>query len=361
MSELTGRERTELLLNHKRPDRIGLYEHFWGDTYHSWREKGKIDEGTDFTLHFGFDLCMAGGLNFAADLNYKPEVIAEDEDTITTKDQNYAIMRRHKNHDTTPEHIGFTVDTREKWEELIKPNIFADPKRINFEGYRITKKYAAEHDKYFMFSGGHVFELMHPVCGHEYMLMAMIDDPEWVTDMCDTYSKAMIGMWEILFDREGFPDGFFIYEDMGYKNSPFMSPDMYKKFIMPSHKLTLDYIHSKNLKMMMHSCGFIEPLLPHMIEAGIDGLQVIEIKAGMDLLRIYKDFGDKLALMGGIDVRTLYSNDRAVIDKELETKIPVVKDGFAYFLHSDHSIPKTVEYETYCYFIERGLELGKMQ
>ena len=91
----------------------------------------------------------------------------------------------------------------------------------------------------------------------------------------------------------------------------------------------------------------------------IDGLQVIEIKAGMDLLRIYKNYGDKIALMGGIDVRALYSNDRKIIDAELESKIPAVKERFAYFLHSDHSIPKTVEYETYKYFVEKGLELGK--
>jgi uroporphyrinogen decarboxylase len=86
---------------------------------------------------------------------------------------------------------------------------------------------------------------------------------------------------------------------------------------------------------------------------------VIEVKAGMDLLRIFKNFGEKIALMGGIDVRAVYSNDKKIIDAELESKIPIVKEGFAYFLHSDHSIPKTVEYETYKYFIEKGLELGK--
>lgn len=359
MPELTGMERTQLLFDHKKPDRIGLLEHFWGDTYKEWREKGKIQEGTDFTLHFNFDIAMSGWFNFAGNMDFQPVVVAEDEDTITTKDQNYAILRRHKKHDTTPEHVGFTVDCREKWDELIKPNIFADPKRIGFEGYRNNKKYAAENNKYFMWSGAHIFELMHPVCGHEMMLMAMIEDPDWVHDMCNTYTKAMIGMWEILFEQEGYPDGMFIYEDMGFKGAPFMSPAMYREFIMPGHKATLDYAHSKNLKVMMHSCGFIEPLLPHMIEAGIDGLQVIEVKAGMDLLRIYKNFGDKIALMGGIDVRALYSNDKKIIDAELESKIPTVKEGFAYFLHSDHSIPKTVEYETYKYFIEKGLELGK--
>ena len=50
-----------------------------------------------------------------------------------------------------------------------------------------------------------------------------------------------------------------------------------------------------------------------MIEAGIDCLQVIEIKAGMDLLLIHKLYGDKIALMGGIDVRVLYTNDRAPV------------------------------------------------
>ena len=62
--------------------------------------------------------------------------------------------------------------------------------------------------------------------------------------------------------------------------------------------------------------------------------------------------------MGGIDVRALYSNDREIIDRELESKIPLVKQGFNYILHSDHSIPNTVHYDTYRYFLKKGLELG---
>ena len=95
-----------------------------------------------------------------------------------------------------------------------------------------------------------------------------------------------------------------------------------------------------------------------MIDAGIDCLQAMEVKAGMDLLRIQKNYGDKIALIGGIDVRSLYSNDKAVIEEELQSKIPLVKQGHNYVLHSDHSIPPTVDYESYRFFIERGLELG---
>ena len=138
-----------------------------------------------------------------------------------------------------------------------------------------------------------------------------------------------------------------------------MSPDMYRNIIKPSHVYTMDYAKSVNLPVIMHSCGFVEPLLPDMIDAGIDCLQVIEIKAGMDLLKLHKLYGDKIALMGGIDVRALYTNDKEVIDKELESKIPIVKEGFGFVAHSDHSIPHTVSLETYQYFIKKALELGK--
>ena len=99
-------------------------------------------------------------------------------------------------------------------------------------------------------------------------------------------------------------------------------------------------------------------MIPGMLEAGMDCLQVIEIKAGMDLLKLYREYGDVLSFMGGIDVRVLYTNDKKLIDEELEAKIPEVKGKFGYVLHSDHSIPHTVDYETYKYFIQKGLELG---
>jgi uroporphyrinogen decarboxylase len=137
-----------------------------------------------------------------------------------------------------------------------------------------------------------------------------------------------------------------------------MSPQMYREMLFPYHKKTMDYVHSLGIPVFMHSCGFVESLLPDIIEAGIDCLQAIEVKVGMNPVRINKSFGDKIALIGGIDVRCICSNDKAQIDKELEAKIPLLKQGHNYVLHSDHSIPKTVEYQIYKYFIEKGLELG---
>ena len=203
-----------------------------------------------------------------------------------------------------------------------------------------------------------MFEILKDVTGHQIMLMGMIDDPEWVLDMAMTYARLTVELQEILFAEEGWPDGIWYYEDMGFKAKPFMSPRMYKNLIQPAHKYTLDFVKGHDMRVIMHSCGYVEPLLPGMIEAGVDCLQVIEVKAGMDLLKLYRDFGERLSFMGGMDVRVLYTNDRETIEQELVSKIPTVKGHYGYALHSDHSIPATVDYDSYRYFVRRGLELG---
>ena len=358
MSELTGYERTRRMLKGEKADRIGSFEHFWGDTHKGWQEKGYIKESDNLNEIFNYDMVTCWPFNMVIDLDFKPEMVEESEDTVLWKDGNGAFLRRHKHHDTTPEHVDFTIKTREDWDKVREKLLEPIERRINFEAYRDAKKYAKKNNKFFMWSGVQVFELMHPICGHEYMLMGMALDPGWVEDMANVYNNLLLQLEEILFEKEGLPDGIWYYEDLGFKNRPFMSPDMYKELIYPAHKKAFGFAHERKLPVTVHSCGFVEPLLPYMLEAGMDCLQVIEVKAGMDLLRIYKEYGDRLSLMGGIDVRALYSNDKNIIDKELEAKIPIVKQNYGYCLHSDHSIPNTVEFDTLKYFYEKAFSLG---
>lgn len=355
---MTGYERITNILQRKPVDRIGLYEHFWSDTYNGWRSQGFIAEGESFEDHFGYDLQLGGGLSMVADLDYQPETIEETDETVTQRDGNGAVLRRHKLHDATPEHIDFRVKDRSGWEQYIKPLLAPDRRRINFQAYREAKEQARRAGRFFALSAVNVFEIMKDVCGHQYMLIGMADDPEWVADMARTYSQLIVDLQEILFAEEGLPDGMWYYEDMGFKGKPFMSPRMYRNIVQPAHQLTFGYAHSRNLPVIVHSCGYVAPLVPGMMQAGMDCLQVIEVKAGMDLVELYKQYGEVLSFMGGIDVRVLYTNDRAQIDAELEAKIPVVMRNYGYVLHSDHSIPITVDYDVYCYFIEKGLELG---
>jgi uroporphyrinogen decarboxylase len=351
-------ERVNNILKRKPVDRIGLYEHYWADTGKKWANEGYIKPGENMSDHFSYDIEISWPFNTVADIDFEPEVVDETDETILIRDGNGALLRRHKLHDSTPEHVGFKVTDRKSWGEYLKPLLKPDPRRINFEQYRKAKEHAAEQKRFFAWAGLNVFELMHPVCGHENLLIGMALDPEWVIDMVNTYSTLIVELQEILFSKEGYPDGMFYYEDMGFKEKSFISPAMYKEIIQAGHKKTFGFAHSKNLPVIMHSCGYVEPLLPGFIESGIDCLQALEVKAGMDLLKLHKAYGDNLSFMGGIDIRVLCTNDKKAIDEELEKKIPVVKNGYGYILHSDHSIPNTVNYDTYRYFINRGLELG---
>ncbi len=358
MAPMTGLERTTNFLYRKPIDRIPLYEHFWGDTHRVWKEKGYVQEGDSFADLFGFDMGQCWAFKLVADLDFEPVVVEENEDTRLIRDGNGALLRRHKFHDTTPEHVDFLVKERGAWEEHIKPKLTADPRRINFEAYRNAKEAARKAGRFFFWSGVQVFELMHPVCGHEHMLAGMALDPDWVKDMVNTYARVTLELQEILFAKEGKPDGMWYYEDMGFLGRPFMSPAMYDEIIFPGHKLCFDYNKSLGLPVLVHSCGMVEKLVPGLMRAGMDALQVIEVKAGMDLIKLHKWYGDRLSFMGGIDVRVLYTNDFAQIDRELEAKVPLVMQGFGYSLHSDHSIPCTVDMPTYRHFVDYGLQLG---
>ncbi|MGD0091435.1 MAG: uroporphyrinogen decarboxylase family protein [Planctomycetota bacterium] len=358
MTAMTSRERISNILRRQPVDRIGLYEHFWGDTQACWSKQGHIQAGENLADHFGFDLELAWPLNTVADLDHKDEVLEETESTKLVRNGNYATMRSHKLHASTPEHVDFLVKDRTGWEQYIKPKLAPERRRINFEAYRNAKESARRAKRFFAWSGVNVFEIIKDVCGHQFMLLGMADDPAWVKDMADTYANLSVELQKILFAEEGLPDGVWYYEDMGFKQRPFMSPRMYREIILPAHKLTVGFAKSQGLPVILHSCGYIEPLLPDLLTAGIDCLQVIEVKAGMDLLKLYREYGDRLSFMGGIDVRVLYTNDKAQVDAELEAKIPVVMGKNGYVVHSDHSIPDTVNYDTYRYFVQRALELG---
>ena len=358
MQQLTGRERISRIIRHEGVDRIGLYEHFWGDTQKKWIREGHLKEGESVDDHFNFDISECWACGYIADPEFKNVVVEEDDETILVRDGNGALLRRHKCHNSTPEHVDFMVKDRTLWDEKIKAMLTPARNRINFDAYRKAREKANAANRFFVHSGINVFEAMHPLCGHEHMLMGMALDPDWIKDMADTYSELMINLMEILFAEAGRPDGIWFYEDMGFKDRPFMSPEMYRELILPGHKKTVAYAHSLGLPVIMHSCGYVAPFIPGIIEAGVDCLQVIEVKAGMDLLKIKREFGDNLALFGGFDARNLVANDIDAIDKELHEKIPVVMEGSGYILHSDHSIPEQCEYGTYRHFVDEALRLG---
>lgn len=349
---MTHKERFINALNRQQVDELPRGDSLWGETYHRYIEEGHLAKNDDIVSHFDMSWRSGGWINGLADLDFKEQIVEETDDTVLKLNGNGAQLRYWKARTGTPEHVAFAVTEREAWEERIKPHLLkVDRRRIPFENYRKAREKAQQEERAFIWSGVAPFEQMHPVCGHEHMLVGMALDPEWIQDMVMTFARFSIMHQKVLFAEEGMPDAMWYYEDMGFKERPFMSPDMYREIIQPGHKLLFDDAHSNGLKVIVHSCGFVEPLVPGMIEAGMDCLQAMEVKAGMSLVRLAKNFGDKIAFCGGLDIREVASNDHDRIRKEVMSKVAeVLNCGTGYILHSDHSIPPEVDYESLKYF-----------
>jgi len=353
---MTHKERVLNALNRKRVDLLPCGDGLWGETAKKYVAEGKLQDNEDHAKHFDMSWRGGGWLNSTADLEFQEKIVEETEETKLTLNGNGATLRWWKQRSGTPEHVDFEVKERPAWEELIKPHLLKmDRRRIPFEDYRKARKQAAEENRAFCWGGVAPFEQMHPVCGHENMLVGMALDPDWVKDMVMTFADFTIMHLEVLFKEEGLPDFMWYYEDLGFKERPFMSPAMYEDIILPGHKKLFDHAHSNGLKVLVHSCGFVEPLVPGMIAAGMDCLQAMEVKAGMDMPRLAKKFGKQIAFCGNIDIRIIATNDKKKIDEELNRKIlPVLEMGGGYILHSDHSIPPEVEHDTLHYFFDHG-------
>jgi uroporphyrinogen decarboxylase len=356
MQTMTHKERFLGALNRKPVDMLACGDGLWGETYRKYIAEGKLKEGEDATVHFDMSWRGGGWLNSTADLDFQPVTLEETDETILRVDGNGAQLRYWKKRSGTPEHVDFAVKERDAWEKLVKPHLVKfDRRRINFEAYRNEKKKAADEQRAFTWGGVAPFEQMHPVCGHEYMLMGMAVDPDWVKDMVMTFADFTLRHMEVLFAEEGMPDAFWFYEDMGFKQRPFMSPAMYEDIVMPGHAKLFDYAHRNGRKVIVHSCGCVSSLVPGLINAGMDCLQAMEVKAGMDMPALAKAHGDKISFCGNIDIRIVATNDFKAIDEELNRKIrPVLEMGSGYILHSDHSIPPEVEHDTLKYFFDHG-------
>ncbi len=378
---ITGKERIVHVLRREPVDRVGLFEVFWLETARRWTAEGRVPAPqaasaatgatSDTTRaipiveqledHFGVDLRRCRCLNLVADPDAGEKVLEENESTRLVRDGNGAVLRWRKHASGAPEHVDFLVKDRAGWEEYIRPRLLAPSlaeRRIDRACYRRLRAKCAAENLFLAVGVVGAFDLMTPMCGHNNVFLGMGDDPGWVREMAATYTRVTVELLDSLVARDGAPDGLWVWDDLGYRNRPFMSPAMYRDFLFPAHRELFAWAHAHNLPVILHSDGFIEPLIPSLIEAGIDCLQPLEVKAGVDLVRVKKSFGDRIALIGGMDARVLVANDRAAVRRELESKLPQAMAGGGYVLQVDHSVPDQVDYDTYRYFVEEGLAMG---
>jgi len=338
-----------MALRHEEADRIPITDTPWETTTARWHGEG-LPEGQSPAAFFGYERVAQG-----ADLSFQlpTEVLEETDEYIVSKDTSGVTSRTLKGREATPERIAFTITDRRAWEEH-RPRLAWNESRVDWEkGLAANRAFRGEGLFVTYQAGAFGYDLIQRFAGAPQILMAMHDDPAWVKDMIDTVAELIIHAVEEMLSRGFCFDGAFIADDLGFRNGLFFSPALYRELEFSSQKGLCDFFHSKGMPVILHTDGDVRELVPMFIEAGFDCLQPLEVKAGMDLIELKKQYGDRLAFMGGIDVRAMADPNPERIEDEIRSKIPIARRQGGYIYHSDHSVPDNVSFAQYC----RAMEL----
>ncbi|MGD0093667.1 MAG: uroporphyrinogen decarboxylase family protein [Planctomycetota bacterium] len=346
---MTSRERITLLLKKQLPDHMGLYEHFWPETLRDyWTQQG-YPKDAEPQKHFDYDLWGCGGWFNSAPFIRPEELLEETDEWKVTRNGHGARLKHWKKKSGTPEHIGFDVTTPEIWKKYREPLLATDRARLgNLEEAKQKLAEARAAGKFAVFGNLFIFELLRGTLGDETFLPAMLLEPAWIHDFCQVYLDSFKRHYEILFREAGTPDGFFLYEDFGYRNGLFCSPQTMKELVFPYEKALVSFFKDYGLPVILHSCGDVRKAVPQVIDAGFDCLQPMEAKAGCDVLAFARTYGSKLAYMGNINVVPLGTNDPVQVKNEIVPKLTELRRmRIPYIFHSDHSIPPEISLATY--------------
>ena len=356
-AHLTSRERVGKALRGQRPDRVPIHEAFWGATANRWRGEG-LPAGISPDDHFGTEIrCLT--LDNSPGLPYQ-EVERTDEHVVARNEWG-VLQRNWVDRRSTPELLDFPVKSKADWEELRK-RLTLDPARVNWESVRQQQAAWREQGKFICLSAIPGYEAAWRKVGPEALLMAIGEDPDWVREMYEADTEMILGMAKLYLERGFEFDGAWLWDDLGYRNASLFSPRAYREQLLPSHKRLCDFFHSHGWPVILHSCGRGSGFVPMLLEAGFDCLQALEVKAGMDLGELVREYGEELCFMGGVDVRAFFAEDESDMEREVRTKLAVgMSNPGGYVFHSDHSIPPQVSFARYARVVELVREHGVYQ
>jgi len=353
-SEFTSRERILAAMEHREADRVAIAESVWPSTAARWREEG-LPEGQTPQSYFNLEFARSG-----PDLTFQlpVETIEENDDYVIQRTPYGRTQKSWRGRASTPELMDYAVKERGDWEEL-KPRLEWNESRVNWDQALEGNRKQRADGQFVEFSGRVGYQAITAFTPCEVVWVAMAKEPDWVCDMIGSVTDLTLTALEEMLSRGFEFDGVMCSDDLGYRNGTFFSTPMFRELVMPHHKRYCDMAHARGLKTHLHSCGNVTDFVPSFIEAGYDTLNPLEVKAGMDLLQMKKDFGDQLCLVGGIDARTIADPNPAKIEEEIRMKLPPAKKGGGYIFHSDHSIPENVSFEQYKRVVELALEYGR--
>ncbi len=203
-----------------------------------------------------------------------------------------------------PYYLYGTMNSSEKW-KAVKANIEGPAtekytKMIRKFYRRINKKHK---DKIFVIVTNDlagVFESASQGMGMSYYAKMLHKNPKFIKEVHEVIARFTAECYKAYMDVGA--EVFVESGDLAYHSGPMMSPKKFRELLLPAYQIITDTVHEGGGKIVLHTDGQVTPLLDFVVDCRFDGLQSLEPTAGVDLAYVKKKVGDKLCLMGNIDV-----------------------------------------------------------
>jgi len=340
---MTPRERVGAALHHRRPDRVPLFECFWDATLAQWRAEG-LPPGVEAADYFGLEIEL---LEVDNTFGFPPEIVERTADYVVERDSWGYLKRNWTDRRSTPELLDFAVKSRADWEAL-KGRLTPDPNRVDWEAVQAQHAQWRAEGQFICLEAMIGYDILWRKLGVERALTAIAEDPAWVMEVYEYDANMLTGMATLFLESGLDFDGAWVYDDLAYKNGPLFSPRAYREQLLPYHRQLVHFFHGHGLPVILHSCGNIMSLAPHLVEAGFDCLQPLEVKAGCELATLVAEYGRDTCFMGGVDVRALAAEEEKEMEREVRAKLAIgLASPGGYVFHSDHSLPPQVSFARY--------------
>jgi len=200
---------------------------------------------------------------------------------------------------------------------------------------------------------GHPAEHLCWLMGYETLCYALFDNRELVKAIYDKLMEIYIPAIKLTlqFDKVKVVWG---SDDMGFKTGTLIGPDDLREFVMPSHKISAEITHNHGKPYLLHSCGNLSDIMDDLInDVHIDAKHSFE-----DTIEHVTDaksrYGNKIALLGGIDVDFLCNANEKDIRERVRKTLEICMPGGGYCLGTGNSVANYIPLDNYLIMLDEG-------
>ena len=233
---------------------------------------------------------------------------------------------------------------------------FPDSNEIDFSNFEKVKDFLPE-GMGVIGQYGDIFTMTWEMMGYESFSLALFQDPELVDTLNQKIGNLVLKMFEY-FAQSDAVDVIWYSDDIAYQTGLMISPDHLDKYFFPWLKKIGDLSKKYNKPLIYHSDGILYSVMDKIIDCGVNALHPIEPKA-MNIKEVKERYGDKLALIGNIDVDLLSRGSEEDVRKQVIYNLEILGKTGGYCAGSGNSIPDYVKYENFITMIETVKEYNR--